>query len=140
MNAVAIVVVALLWTLSGVLALAETAFTRVSRIRLLALAEEGDKRARRVLRLLEHPEQTLNSVLLLVLGCQMIGATLLGTVLEPTLRRRRRRGRHRRRDRRRVHAVRGRAEDVRGAAHRARGARDLAAARVRHRASGRCAC
>ena len=42
MSAVAIVVVALLWTLSGVLALAETAFTRVSRIRLLALEEEGD--------------------------------------------------------------------------------------------------
>ena len=35
-----------------------------SRIRLLNLAEEGDKRAERVLRLLEHPEQTLNSVLL----------------------------------------------------------------------------
>jgi CBS domain containing-hemolysin-like protein len=85
MNAVAIVAVALLWALSGVLALAETAFTRVSRIRLLALEEEGDKRARRVVRLLERPEQTLNSILLLVLGCQMIGATILGTVLEPSL-------------------------------------------------------
>src|SRR6202162_4159201 len=85
MSALAIVVVALLWALSGVLALAETAFTRVSRIRLLALQEEGDKRARRVVRLLEHPEQTLNSILLLVLGCQMIGATILGTVLEPSL-------------------------------------------------------
>ena len=74
----------MLWAFSGVLALAETAFTRVSRIRLLALEEDGDKRARRVLRLLEHPEQTLNSILLLVLGCQMIGATLLGTVLEPS--------------------------------------------------------
>ena len=85
MNALAIVAVALLWALSGVLALAETAFTRVSRIRLLALQEEGDKRARRVVRLLEHPEQTLNSILLLLLGCQMIGATILGTVLEPSL-------------------------------------------------------
>ena len=28
---------------------------------------------------------TLNSILLLVLGCQMIGATILGTVLEPSL-------------------------------------------------------
>jgi CBS domain containing-hemolysin-like protein len=83
MSAIAIVVVALLWTLSGVLALAETAFTRVNGIRLRALADDGDKRARRVLRLLEHPEQTLNSILLLVLGCQMIGATLLGTVLDP---------------------------------------------------------
>jgi putative hemolysin len=84
-NAAAIVLVALLWTLSGVLALAETAFTRVSRIRLLALGDDGDKRARRVARLLERPEQTLNSILLLVLGCQMIGATILGTVLEPSL-------------------------------------------------------
>jgi CBS domain containing-hemolysin-like protein len=32
---------------------------------------------------MEHPEQTLNSILLLVLGCQMIGATVLGVVLEP---------------------------------------------------------
>jgi len=85
MNILAIVVVALLWALSGVLALAETAFTRAGRIRLLALEEDGDRRARRVLRLLEHPEQTLNSILLLVLGCQMIGATILGTVLEPSL-------------------------------------------------------
>ncbi|HYL51405.1 MAG TPA: CNNM domain-containing protein, partial [Acidimicrobiia bacterium] len=85
MNVLAIVVVALLWAFSGVMAMAETAFTRVSRIRLLALEEEGDKRARRVLRLLAHPEETLNSILLLVLGCQMVGATLLGTVLEPTL-------------------------------------------------------
>jgi len=84
-NIFAIVVVVTLWTVSGVLALAETAFTRVNRIRLLALEEDGDKRARRVLRLLEHPEQTLNSILLLVLGCQMIGATILGTVLEPSL-------------------------------------------------------
>jgi CBS domain containing-hemolysin-like protein len=86
MSVIAIIVVALLWAFSGVLAMSETAFTRVSRIRLLALEEEeGDKRARRVLRLLERPEQTLNSILLLVLGCQMIGATLLGTVLEPAL-------------------------------------------------------
>src|SRR4051812_27893490 len=85
MNALAVGVVAVLWTISGVLALAETAFTRVNRIRLRTLDEEGDKRARRVVRLLEHPERTLNSILLLVLGCQMIGATILGTVLEPSL-------------------------------------------------------
>jgi CBS domain containing-hemolysin-like protein len=85
MSVIALVVVGVLWAFSGVLAMCETAFTRVSRIRLLALEEEGDRRARRVLRLLEHPEQTLNSILLLVLGCQLIGATLLGTVLEPTL-------------------------------------------------------
>jgi CBS domain containing-hemolysin-like protein len=85
MNIAAFVVVGVLWVFSGVLALAETAFTRANRIRLLALEEEGDKRARRVVRLYERPELTLNSILLLVLGCQMIGATLLGTVLEPSL-------------------------------------------------------
>jgi CBS domain containing-hemolysin-like protein len=82
---VALIVVAVLWVFSGVLALAEVAFVRVSRIRLLARAEEGDKRARRVLRLMDHPEQTLNSILLLVLGSQLIGATILGSVIEPKL-------------------------------------------------------
>jgi CBS domain containing-hemolysin-like protein len=85
MSIVALVAVAVLWAFSGLLAMCETAFTRVSRIRLLSREEEGDKRARRVLRLMEHPEQTLNSILLLVLACQLIGATILGTVLEPTL-------------------------------------------------------
>ena len=79
----ALAVIVLLFAFSGVLALSETAFVRVSRIRMMNLAEEGDKRAERVLRLLDHPEQTLNSVLLVLLACQMISATLLGTVLEP---------------------------------------------------------
>jgi putative hemolysin len=80
----AIAVIVVLFAFSAVLALSETAFVRASRIRMLNLADEGDKRAERVLRLLEHPEQTLNSVLLVLLACQMISATLLGTVLEPT--------------------------------------------------------
>jgi len=82
-HAVAIVAIALLLVLSAVMALSETAFVRANRIRLLTLAEEGDKRADRVLRLLEQPEQTLNGVLLVLLACQMVSATLLGTVLEP---------------------------------------------------------
>ena len=83
-HAAALAVIVVLFAFSAVLALSETAFVRVSRIRMLNLAEEGDKRAERVLRLLDHPEQTLNSVLLVLLACQMISATLLGTVLEPT--------------------------------------------------------
>jgi CBS domain containing-hemolysin-like protein len=75
--------IVLLIAFSAVLALSETAFVRVSRIRMLNLAEEGDKRAERVLRLLERPEQTLNAVLLVVLACQMVSATLLGTLLDP---------------------------------------------------------
>ena len=80
----AIVAIAALLAFSAVLALAETAFVHTSRIRLMNLADDGDKRAERLLRLLDRPEQTLNSVLLLVLACQMISATLLGVVLEPT--------------------------------------------------------
>ena len=45
--AIVAIVVVLVRGFSVVLALAETAFVRVSRIRLLALAEEGDKRAER---------------------------------------------------------------------------------------------
>jgi CBS domain containing-hemolysin-like protein len=76
-----IVVIVVLLAVSALMALAETAFVRISRIRLMNLAEEGDKRAERLLRLLEHPEKTLNSVLLVLLACQMISATLLGTLL-----------------------------------------------------------
>ncbi len=42
----------------------ETAFTRMSRIRALALEEDGKKGARRLASMLEKPEQTLNVVLL----------------------------------------------------------------------------
>ena len=38
MNAISVVAVLVLWVASGFMALAETAFVRVSRIRLLALA------------------------------------------------------------------------------------------------------
>ena len=81
---IALVVILVLWAFSAVCALAETAFVRASRIRLMNLSEEGDKRAERLLRLLERPEQTLNAVLLVLLACQMISATLLGTALEPS--------------------------------------------------------
>jgi CBS domain containing-hemolysin-like protein len=66
------------------LAAAETAFVRMSRIRAIALQEEGGRRADRLVAMLEHPEQTLNVVLLLVLVSQLTSATLLGVVLEGT--------------------------------------------------------
>jgi putative hemolysin len=80
----AIAAIVVLFFASGVFALAETAFVKASRIKLTSLADQGDRRAERVVGLLEHQERTLNSVLLLLLGCQMVSATLLGSVLEPT--------------------------------------------------------
>src|SRR4029079_3327659 len=80
----AILAIVILFAASGVFALAETAFVKASRMKLQPLADNGDRRAQRVLTLFEHQERTLNSVLLLLLGCQMVSATLLGSVLEPT--------------------------------------------------------
>ena len=79
-----LIVVVVLFVMSIFLALAETAFVRMSRIRAIALEEEGNKRAGRLATMLEHPEQTLNAVLLLVLVTQLTSATLLGVLLEGT--------------------------------------------------------
>ena len=71
-----------LFLFSIVLAAAETAFTRMSRIRALSLEEEGRKGAHRLAIMLERPERTLNVLLLLILVCQMTSASLLGILLE----------------------------------------------------------
>jgi len=75
-------IVLLLFLFSIFLAVAETAFVRMNRIRALALAEEGSRPAEKMVRMLEQPEQTLNVVLLLVLIAQLTSATLLGVLLE----------------------------------------------------------
>jgi len=79
-----ILVVLALFVLSIFFAASETAFTRMSRIRAIALEEEGNKRAQRLVVMLEHPEQTLNVVLLMVLISQLTSATLIGVLLEGT--------------------------------------------------------
>jgi CBS domain containing-hemolysin-like protein len=63
------------------LALVETSFTRMSRIRALALEEEGRRGAARLAQMLEHPERTLNVVYLLALFCQLTTGSLVGLVL-----------------------------------------------------------
>jgi putative hemolysin len=75
-------VIIALFLFSILLALSETAFTRMSRIRALALEEEGQKGAGRLARMLEHPEETLNVVLLLVLVSQLTSASLIGVLLD----------------------------------------------------------
>ncbi|MFM7272035.1 MAG: hemolysin family protein [Actinomycetes bacterium] len=74
--------IVVLFAFSTLLALSETAFTRTSRIRAIALEEEGRRGASRLVRMLEHPEQTLNSLLFLLLVSQLTSASLLGVVLE----------------------------------------------------------
>jgi CBS domain containing-hemolysin-like protein len=77
-------IVVLLFLASIWLAVAETAFVRMNRLRALALQEEGSRRARWLASMLERPEQTQAVVLLLVLVTQLTSAYLLGVLLEGT--------------------------------------------------------
>jgi CBS domain containing-hemolysin-like protein len=79
-----VAVVVVLFLMSIFFAASETAFTRMSRIRAIALAEDGNRRAQRLLVMLEHPARTLNVVLLLILVAQLTTATLIGVLLEGT--------------------------------------------------------
>jgi putative hemolysin len=71
-----------LFCFSVYLAVAETAFVSMNRIRALALAEERQKRATKLATMLEHPERTLNALLLIVLVSQLGSAYLLGSLLD----------------------------------------------------------
>jgi len=72
------VVVVVLLTASAMLALAETALVRMSRAKAKSLADDGKRGARVLVRLTEDPQGFLNPVLLLVLICQLVVATLVG--------------------------------------------------------------
>ncbi len=76
-SAVAVAVVLLL-VLSGFLAMAETSLTRMSRSRARSLREEDRRGAKALVELVERPENFLNTVLLFVLICQLVSATLVG--------------------------------------------------------------
>jgi CBS domain containing-hemolysin-like protein len=77
-DVLAIVAIVLLFFFSIVLAAAETAFLRMSRVKALALEEQGEKRAGRLARMLERPERTVNAVTLLALAAQLVTSYLLG--------------------------------------------------------------
>jgi len=64
------------------LAAAEVAFTRVTRHKAAALAESGSHQARRLVRLVEHPERVINPILLTVSALQTLQAILTGIVAD----------------------------------------------------------
>ena len=72
------VVILLLLGASALLALAETALVRTGRAKAKSLADEGRRGAKVLVRLTEDPQGFLNPVLLLVLICQLVVATLVG--------------------------------------------------------------
>ncbi len=77
-----IVIIAVLLAASGVLAMAETSLVRMNRIKAKSLVDEKKRGARQLARLVENPANFLNPILLLVLICQLISATLVGIVAE----------------------------------------------------------
>jgi putative hemolysin len=81
-DAILLVVIAVLLAASGVLALAETSLVRMNRIKAKAMVEQKRRGARPLARLVDHPAQFLNPILLLVLICQLVSATLVGVVAE----------------------------------------------------------
>jgi putative hemolysin len=81
-DAILVVIIALLLAGSGVLAMAETSLVRMSRIKAKSLVDEKKRGARQLARLVENPANFLNPILLLVLICQLVSATLVGIVAE----------------------------------------------------------
>ncbi|MDP8938451.1 MAG: hemolysin family protein [Actinomycetota bacterium] len=76
-----VAVVGLIMT-AAFLAMAETSLTRTSRVKAISLVEEKRRGANALLHLVEHPERFLNPVLLLVLLCHLVAATLVGILSE----------------------------------------------------------
>jgi CBS domain containing-hemolysin-like protein len=82
---VLLVVIAVLLAASGLLALAETSLVRMNRIKAKSMVDEKRRGARQLARLVEQPAKFLNPILLLVLICQLVSATLVGVVAEHLL-------------------------------------------------------
>jgi putative hemolysin len=64
------------------LAVAETGLTRMTRAKAQAMAEAHPRSGGRLLGLVARPERFLNPVLLVVLVCQLVQATLVGIVAD----------------------------------------------------------
>ncbi len=77
-----VLVVVVLISVAGYVAMAETALTRMNKVKAMTLAEEQPRRGRALLRLIGHPERFLNPLLLVLLVCQLVQATLVGILSE----------------------------------------------------------
>ena len=66
---------------AAVLAVAETSLTHLSRGRAAALADDGDKRAAVLTRLLERRERVINPLLFLLLTCHLAAATIVAVLV-----------------------------------------------------------
>jgi len=75
--------IVVLVVLAGFFAMAETALTRMGRVKVVALVEDGRRGAKALAKVVSAPERYLNPILLLVLVCHTLLATLVGVVVGP---------------------------------------------------------
>jgi putative hemolysin len=75
-----VITVAVLLILSGFFAMAETSLVRMNKSRARSLREQGKRGSKSLARLSESPEKFLNPLLLLVLICQLVSATMVGVL------------------------------------------------------------
>jgi putative hemolysin len=74
------IAVAVLLMLSGFFAMSETSLTRMSKSRARSLRDQSRHGAKALVSLTEAPEKFLNPLLLLVLICQLVSATMVGVL------------------------------------------------------------
>lgn len=80
-DVVLLVAILVLLVLAGFLSMGETGLTRLNRVRVQALEDEGhDTRSLR--RLVDDPDRWLTPLLLVVLACHLVLATLFGILAE----------------------------------------------------------
>ena len=72
--------VAVLLVLSGFFAMAETSLVRMNKSRARSLKEQAKRGSKALAKLAEAPEKFLNPLLLLVLICQLVSATMVGVL------------------------------------------------------------
>ena len=77
-DVILVVIILILLFGSGALAMAETSLVRMSRVKARSLEDDGRRGSQALVSLVEKPEKFLNPVLLLVLVCQLVSATLIG--------------------------------------------------------------
>ena len=77
-----IAAIAVLLLTSSFLAMAETSLTRMNRVKAVPLEAQRRRGAHVLLRLVDHPEQFLNTILLLNNVCQLVAASLIALVAD----------------------------------------------------------
>jgi putative hemolysin len=81
-DAILLAVVVALVALAAFLAMAETGLTRMGEARAAGLEAEGRRGGRALIGLVRHPERFLGPLLLAILACQLVAATLVGVLAE----------------------------------------------------------